>query len=136
MGPPSADRGFISFSTGETRLPLPSPNRDEFVIEAIEIAGISGEAEVVPFRRRRADAPTPGTAMVEVVFFDRATLGSFLRAQAVKRSQVLDAWVLVRRWARTNDDADLDEAICGGVAGALNAAFPGLLRASIITVLN
>ncbi len=132
LGPVSADQGFVSFSTGDVRLPLPSQTRDEFVVEAIEIAGLRAEQEVVPFRRGRVDTPMTGTAMVEVVFFDDATLGSFLRVRALRRSQVLETWILVRRWARTSDDVDLDEAMCGIVAASINADFPGLLRASIV----
>lgn len=74
--------------------------------------------------------------MVEVVFFDQATLECFLRVQALRRSQVLDTWLLVRRWARTDDDVDLDEVMCGIVAGSINKSFPGLLGASVVALLN
>jgi len=49
---------------------------------------------------------------------------------------VLDTWLLVRRWARTDDDADLDEVLCGIVAGSVNKSFRGLLRASVVALLN
>lgn len=136
MGPPSCDRGFIGSSTEHTRLPRSSQSRDEFVVEAIEIAGFRAEQEVVPFRRGRVEPPVTGRAMVDVVFFDRATLACFLRVHALARSQVLDTWILVRRWARANDEADLDEAVCGIVAASINTAFPGLLRASVVTLFN
>ncbi len=74
--------------------------------------------------------------MVEVVFFDQTTLDRFLRVQALRRSQVLDTWLLVRRWARTDDDADLDEIMCGIVAGSINKSFPGLLAASVVTFIH
>ena len=135
-GPVSPDRGFIGFPTGDIRLPLPSSDRDEYVVEAVEIAGLRAEQWVVPFRRGRTGQGRAGRAMVEVVFFDRATLDCFLRVQALRRSQVLDTWLLVRRWAPADNDADLDEAVCGIVAGSVNAAFPGLLRASVVTFIN
>ena len=74
--------------------------------------------------------------MVEVVFFDQTTLDRFLRVQALRRSQVLDTWLLVRRWAPTDNDADLDEVMCGIVAGSINKSFPGLLGASVVALLN
>lgn len=136
MGPASPDRGFVGFPNGDIRLPLPSADRDEYVVEAVEIAGLKAEQWVVPFRRGRTGQGRAGRAMVEVVFFDQATFDCFLRVQALRRSQVLDAWLLVRRWARTDDDVDLDEVMCGIVAGSINKAFPGLLAASVIALLN
>lgn len=136
MGPASPDREFVGFPTGNVRLPLPSSDRDEYVVEAVEIAGLRAEQCVVPFRRGRTDQGRAGRAMVEVVFFDQTTLDCFLRVQALRRSQVLNAWLLVRRWARADDDADLDEVMCGIVAGSINKSFPGLLGASVVTLYN
>ena len=134
MGPAWKDRGFLDSSSGGST-PLPSPSREEFVIEAIEIAGIRAEQAVIPFRRDRMETPQRGASMVEVVFFDQATLRSFLRVRAVRPSTALATWLLIRRWSRTDNDADLDEAMCGIVAGSINADFPSLLRASVITLL-
>lgn len=136
MGPASPDRGFICFPNGDIRLPLSSADRDEYVVEAVEIAGLRAEQWVVPFRRGRTGEGRRGRAMVEVVFFEQATLDCFLRAQAVRRSQVLDTWLLVRRWARTDDDADLDEVMCGIVAASINKSFQSLLGASVVALLN
>lgn len=136
MGPASPDPGFICFPNGDIRLPLPSSDRDEYVVEAVEIAGLRAEQWVVPFRRGRTSRGRRGRAMVEVVFFDRATLDCFLRVHALRRSQMLDTWLLVRRWARTYDDADLDEVMCGIVASSINKSFPGLLTASVVALLN
>lgn len=136
IGPASVDRSFIRASARDVRLPLSSQSREEFVVEAIELAGLRAEQEVVPFRHGRAEAPLSGTSMVEVVFLDRETFRTFVRARAVGRSLALDTWLLIRRWSRTDNDADLDEAMCGIVAGSINADFPGLLRASVVTLLN
>lgn len=136
LGPAASDREFIGFPTGDVRLPLPSSNRDEYVVEAVEIVGLRAEQWVVPFRRGRTGHGRAGRAMVEVVFFDQTTLDCFLRVQALRRSQVLDTWLLVRRWARTDNDVDLDEVMCGIVAGSINKSFPGLLGASVIALLN
>ncbi len=136
MGPASSDPGFICFPNGDIRLPLPSSDRDEYVIEAVEFAGVRAEQWVVPFRRGRTSQGRRGRAMVELVFFDQTTLDRFLCVQALRRSQVLDTWLLVRRWARADDDADLDEVMCGIVAGSINKSFPGLLAASVVALRN
>ncbi|MBD8735329.1 hypothetical protein [Sphingomonas sp. CFBP 13706] len=106
------------------------------MVEAIEIAAVRAEQEVVPFRRNRTEIPLGGASMVEVAFFDQTTLRSFLRVRAIRRSPALDTWLLVRRWSVADNDADLDETMCGIVAGSLNAHFPDRLRASVVTLLN
>ena len=90
LGPAASDREFIGFPTGDVRLPLPSSDRDGYVAEAVEIAGVKAEQWLVRFRRGRRGQGRAGRAMVEVVFFDQATLDCFLRVKALRRSQVLD----------------------------------------------
>lgn len=136
VGPASADRSFIGASGMNVRPPLSTQSNEEFVVEAIELAGLRAEQRVIPFRHGRAEAPLSGTSMVEVVFLDRETFRTFVRARAIGRSRALGTWLLIRRWSRTDNDADLDEAMCGIVAGSINADFPGMLRASVVTLLN
>ena len=135
-GPASVDRDFIGSSPRDVRPPRTPRSGDESVIEAIEIAGLRAEQAVIPFRRDRSRAPVAGTSMVEVVFLDAATFRSFLRVRAVVRSQVLGTWLLIRRWSRPDNDADLDEAMCSIVAGSINADFSRLIRANVLTLLN
>lgn len=111
---------------------------DAMTTETLELASLRAEEEVQPFLLAETDRRhrLRGMSAVAVTFLDANTYASFARIDAIVRHRDVVDWLLVRRWACANEDAELDEAMSGAVARHLNAELGRCLRAYVMTFVD